>query len=109
MPNNTVLATNNCLNGRGSTQHSEQSYPAHTVMHLCLFVRIVFHSCQSTIGRDLNTVPRGRGEDNAHEMLFEAVASRNNYDSMVATDSITKHPLKVDCYCSLLILISFDT
>ena len=108
MPKDTDLATNNCLNSR-STEHSEQSYPVHTVIHLCLFVRNFFYSCQSTFGRDLSTVPRGRGEDIAHEMLFEAVASRNNDDSMVATDSITKHPLKVDCYQSLLVVILFGT
>ena len=95
MPKDTDLATNNCLNSR-STEHSEQSYPAHTVIYLCLFVQI-FHSCRSTIGRDSNTVPRGRGKDIVHEM-FEAVASRNNDDSMLATDSVTKHLLKVDCY-----------
>ena len=47
-------------------------------------IRVDFFSCRSTIGRDLSTVPTGRGKDIAHEMLFEAVASRNNDDSMVS-------------------------
>jgi hypothetical protein len=41
----------------------------------------------------MSTVPRGSGEDIAHEMLIEAVASANNDESMVAIDSVTYLPL----------------
>jgi hypothetical protein len=58
-------------------------------------MRDIFHSSRSTIGVDLGTDPRGRGEDIASEIPFEAVASTSNDDSMVTINSVTYHPLEV--------------
>ena len=52
----------------------------------------ISHSSRSTIGVDLGTDPRGRGEDIASEIPFEDAASTSSDDSMVAINSVTYHP-----------------